>query len=146
MGFVNKKKKKKRWSGCFSCKKTCMRKRPYVPIFVPYETGSSPPPEAPPSEGIQRTRTRRLVYCVNYFIHFLPPIFKRNAVYQSYYIHTNGHTIAVHHFVVNKSLNRVVCECVCVFFFPPSFCRGSLLLWKRGAGGQDTTAEKRNRN
>ena len=39
------------------------------------------------------------------------PLIKRNAVYQSYYIHTNGHTIAVNHSVVNKSLNQDV------FFF-----------------------------
>lgn len=57
-----------------------------------------------------RHNSETLLYCVNYFIHFLPLI-KRNAVYQSYYIHTNGHTIAVNHFVVNKSLKQVL-------FFP----------------------------
>lgn len=75
-------------------------------------------------------RVTRLVYCVNYFIHFLPLI-KRNAVYQSYYIHTNGHTIAVIHFVVNKSLNQAV-----FFFFSFPLLCGVLLLWKEVQAGR----------
>lgn len=37
---------------------------------------------------------------------------KRNAVYQSYYIQTNGHTEAGSRFVVGKSLNP---SWVCLF-------------------------------
>ena len=66
------------------------------------------------------------------------PLIKRNAVYQSYYIHTNGHTIAVNHSVVNKSLNQDV-----LFFFCP-FCCGALLLWKEVQAGRTPQLRKQN--
>lgn len=52
-----------------------------------------------------------LLYCVNCFYSYPPPLIKRNAVSQSYYVQTKSHTIAVNRFVVNTPLN-----CVFVLF------------------------------
>lgn len=65
---------------------------------------------------------------------FPPPRQKKCIFYQSYYIHTNGHTIAVIHFVVNKSLNQAFLLFF-VFFLCLCFV-GFLLLWKEVQAGR----------
>lgn len=83
--------------------------------------------------GITREPLKRQttcsVYCITYFIHFLPLV-KRNAVYQSYYIHTNGHTHQA--LVMNKSLKLFFFLFVCLFWDSSTV--------ETSAGGQDTTA------
>lgn len=57
---------------------------------------------------------------------FPPPHQKRNAVYQSYYIHINGQTRAGNQFVVNKFSNQVLlfnCPFVVGFLYCRNKCR-----------------------
>lgn len=57
---------------------------------------------------------------------FPPPHQKRNAVYQSYYIHINGQTRAGNQFVVNKLSNQVLlfnCPFVVGFLYCRNKCR-----------------------